>query len=180
MTRSRHAKVEAHTGVVAAWVSTEGNRVPERLFKLPSIEQLENAAQIRCVATSERHPEPAVPQRGSDARLQPLVPRRLCLLRAARCRQRLAPWRQPRGQPVYEPGPQRRCGVPRSGTRSRLQQRRGHVLHLGMCSGRSGQRAYAYLFHPRDQVLTEEAYERLRTIGEATDLGSGFKIRPIQ
>src|SRR4029077_8558030 len=35
---------------------------------------------------------------------------------------------------------------------------------------------YAYLFHPRDQVLTEEAYERLRTIGEATDLGSGFKI----
>ncbi|MDQ1423219.1 MAG: hypothetical protein QOD72_717 [Acidimicrobiaceae bacterium] len=50
-----------------------------------------------------------------------------------------------------------------------LHQLRGRV-------GRSGQRAYAYLFHPRDQVLTEEAYERLRTIGEATDLGSGFKI----
>jgi transcription-repair coupling factor (superfamily II helicase) len=42
--------------------------------------------------------------------------------------------------------------------------------------GRSGSRAYAYLFHPRDARLTEEAYERLRTIGEATDLGSGFKI----
>ncbi|HLU42284.1 MAG TPA: transcription-repair coupling factor, partial [Microthrixaceae bacterium] len=50
-----------------------------------------------------------------------------------------------------------------------LHQIRGRV-------GRSGQRAYAYLFHPRDRVLTEEAYERLRTIGEATELGSGFKI----
>ncbi|MDQ3391837.1 MAG: transcription-repair coupling factor [Actinomycetota bacterium] len=50
-----------------------------------------------------------------------------------------------------------------------MHQLRGRV-------GRSGQRAYAYLFHPRDTVLTEEAYERLRTIGESTDLGSGFKI----
>jgi transcription-repair coupling factor (superfamily II helicase) len=50
-----------------------------------------------------------------------------------------------------------------------LHQLRGRV-------GRSGSRAYAYLFHPRDARLTEEAYERLRTIGEATDLGSGFKI----
>jgi transcription-repair coupling factor (superfamily II helicase) len=50
-----------------------------------------------------------------------------------------------------------------------LHQLRGRV-------GRSGQRAYAYLFHPPDRVLTEEAYERLRTIGEATELGSGFKI----
>ncbi|NND75980.1 MAG: transcription-repair coupling factor, partial [Ilumatobacter sp.] len=50
-----------------------------------------------------------------------------------------------------------------------MHQLRGRV-------GRSGQRAYAYLFHPRDKVLTEEAYERLRTIGESTDLGSGFKI----
>jgi transcription-repair coupling factor (superfamily II helicase) len=50
-----------------------------------------------------------------------------------------------------------------------LHQLRGRV-------GRSGQRAYAYLFHPADRVLTEEAYERLRTIGEATELGSGFKI----
>ncbi len=50
-----------------------------------------------------------------------------------------------------------------------LHQLRGRV-------GRSGQRAYAYLFHPPDVALSEEAYERLRTIGEATELGSGFKI----
>ena len=50
-----------------------------------------------------------------------------------------------------------------------MHQIRGRV-------GRSGQRAYAYLFHPQDKMLTEEAYERLRTIGEATELGSGFKI----
>ena len=50
-----------------------------------------------------------------------------------------------------------------------LHQLRGRV-------GRSGQRAYAYLFHPRDVSLTEEAYERLKTIGEATELGSGFRI----
>jgi len=50
-----------------------------------------------------------------------------------------------------------------------MHQLRGRV-------GRSGSRAYAYLFHPRDTRLTEDAYERLRTIGEATDLGSGFKI----
>ena len=37
-------------------------------------------------------------------------------------------------------------------------------------------RAYAYLFHPADQVLSETAYERLRTIGDNTALGSGFKI----
>jgi transcription-repair coupling factor (superfamily II helicase) len=42
--------------------------------------------------------------------------------------------------------------------------------------GRSAQRAYAYLFHPADKVLTETAYERLRTIGDNTALGSGFKI----
>ncbi len=50
-----------------------------------------------------------------------------------------------------------------------LHQLRGRV-------GRSGQRAYAYLFHPRDRSLSEEAYERLRTIGESTELGSGFRI----
>jgi transcription-repair coupling factor (superfamily II helicase) len=50
-----------------------------------------------------------------------------------------------------------------------LHQLRGRV-------GRSGQRAYAYLFHPIDRSLTEEAYERLKTIGETTELGSGFKI----
>ena len=50
-----------------------------------------------------------------------------------------------------------------------MHQLRGRV-------GRSGQRAYAYLFVPPDRVLTEDAYERLKTIGEATELGSGFKI----
>ncbi len=50
-----------------------------------------------------------------------------------------------------------------------LHQLRGRV-------GRAGSRAYAYLFHPKAKVLTEEAYERLKTIGEATELGSGFKI----
>jgi transcription-repair coupling factor (superfamily II helicase) len=50
-----------------------------------------------------------------------------------------------------------------------LHQLRGRV-------GRAGSRAYAYLFHPADRVLTEQAYERLRTIGEHTELGSGFKI----
>ncbi len=50
-----------------------------------------------------------------------------------------------------------------------LHQLRGRV-------GRSGQRAYAYLFTRPEAALSEEAYERLKTIGEATDLGSGFKI----
>ena len=50
-----------------------------------------------------------------------------------------------------------------------LHQLRGRV-------GRSGQRAYAYLFHAPAQVLSETAYERLRTIGDNTALGSGFKI----
>ena len=50
-----------------------------------------------------------------------------------------------------------------------LHQLRGRV-------GRAGQRAYAYLFFPPDRSLSEEAYERLRTIGEATELGSGFRI----
>ncbi|MDA8340960.1 MAG: helicase-related protein, partial [Actinomycetota bacterium] len=50
-----------------------------------------------------------------------------------------------------------------------LHQLRGRV-------GRAGQRAYAYLFHPPDQVLSETATERLRTIGDHTELGSGFKI----
>ncbi len=50
-----------------------------------------------------------------------------------------------------------------------LHQIRGRV-------GRSGQRAYAYLFHPSDRVLTEQAYERLKTVGEFSELGAGFKI----
>jgi transcription-repair coupling factor (superfamily II helicase) len=50
-----------------------------------------------------------------------------------------------------------------------LHQLRGRV-------GRSGQRAYAYLFHPAEQVLSQTAYERLRTIGDNNALGAGFKI----
>jgi transcription-repair coupling factor (superfamily II helicase) len=50
-----------------------------------------------------------------------------------------------------------------------MYQLRGRV-------GRSSQRAYAYLFHPPDQSLTEEAHRRLEAIGEATDLGSGFQL----
>lgn len=50
-----------------------------------------------------------------------------------------------------------------------MHQLRGRV-------GRSGQRAYAYLFFPPDVSLSEQAYERLKTIGENTALGSGFKI----
>ena len=50
-----------------------------------------------------------------------------------------------------------------------LHQLRGRV-------GRSGQRAYAYLFTPIDRSLSEEAFERLRTIGETTELGSGFRL----
>ncbi|MDG1463906.1 MAG: helicase-related protein, partial [Acidimicrobiales bacterium] len=50
-----------------------------------------------------------------------------------------------------------------------LHQLRGRV-------GRAGQRAYAYLFTPPDRLLSEQAHERLRTIGETTELGSGFRI----
>jgi len=50
-----------------------------------------------------------------------------------------------------------------------LHQLRGRV-------GRSGRRAYAYLFHPVDKPLRDEAYERLKTIGETSELGSGFRI----
>jgi transcription-repair coupling factor (superfamily II helicase) len=52
---------------------------------------------------------------------------------------------------------------------AQLYQLRGRV-------GRSSQRAYAYLFHPTDQSLTEDAHRRLEAVGEATDLGSGFQL----
>ncbi|MFZ0014148.1 MAG: transcription-repair coupling factor [Acidimicrobiia bacterium] len=52
---------------------------------------------------------------------------------------------------------------------AQLYQLRGRV-------GRSSQRAYAYLFHPTDQSLSEDAHRRLEAIGEATDLGSGFQL----
>ncbi len=50
-----------------------------------------------------------------------------------------------------------------------LYQLRGRV-------GRSSQRAYAYLFHPEQQTLGEDAYRRLEAIGEFSDLGSGFEL----
>ena len=50
-----------------------------------------------------------------------------------------------------------------------LHQLRGRV-------GRADHRAYAYLFTPIDKSLSEEAFERLRTIGETTELGSGFRL----
>ncbi|MDJ0664325.1 MAG: transcription-repair coupling factor [Acidimicrobiia bacterium] len=52
---------------------------------------------------------------------------------------------------------------------AQLYQLRGRV-------GRSNQRAYAYLFHPREQTLSESAYRRLEAIGEYSDLGSGFEL----
>lgn len=52
---------------------------------------------------------------------------------------------------------------------AQLYQLRGRV-------GRSDQRAYAYLFHPTDHSLSEDAHRRLEAIGEATDLGSGFQL----
>ena len=52
---------------------------------------------------------------------------------------------------------------------AQLYQLRGRV-------GRSSQRAYAYLFHPPEQSLSEEARRRLRSIGEHTELGSGFDV----
>ncbi len=52
---------------------------------------------------------------------------------------------------------------------AQLYQLRGRV-------GRSSQRAYAYLFHPAEQVLSEDAYRRLEAVGEFGDLGSGFQL----
>lgn len=52
---------------------------------------------------------------------------------------------------------------------AQLYQLRGRV-------GRSSQRAYAYLFHPTDRSLPEDAHRRLEAVGEATDLGSGFQL----
>ena len=52
---------------------------------------------------------------------------------------------------------------------AQLYQLRGRV-------GRSHQRAYAYLFHPVDRVLSESAHRRLQAIGLATDFGAGFDV----
>lgn len=52
---------------------------------------------------------------------------------------------------------------------AQLYQLRGRV-------GRAKERAYAYFFYPHETVLTDEAHERLKTLSEFTELGSGFKI----
>jgi transcription-repair coupling factor (superfamily II helicase) len=52
---------------------------------------------------------------------------------------------------------------------SQLHQLRGRV-------GRSNVRGYAYFLYPPELSLTEQAYERLRTIAEHSALGSGLGI----
>jgi len=52
---------------------------------------------------------------------------------------------------------------------SQLHQLRGRV-------GRGRERAYAYFLYNPDKPLTETAYERLATIAQHTDLGSGMHI----
>ena len=52
---------------------------------------------------------------------------------------------------------------------AQLYQLRGRV-------GRSERRAYAYFFFTPNRLLTGQAFERLKTISEFTELGSGVKI----
>ncbi|MBA2631006.1 MAG: transcription-repair coupling factor, partial [Thermoleophilaceae bacterium] len=52
---------------------------------------------------------------------------------------------------------------------AQLYQIRGRV-------GRSRARAYAYLLYPSAAMLSEEAGQRLATLSDYTELGSGFKI----
>ena len=52
---------------------------------------------------------------------------------------------------------------------SQLHQLRGRV-------GRSNSRAYAYFLHAPEKVLSETAHERLTTIAQNSDLGSGMQV----
>lgn len=52
---------------------------------------------------------------------------------------------------------------------SQLHQLRGRV-------GRGRERGYAYFLYPAEKPLTETAYERLSTIAQHNDLGSGMQI----
>jgi len=52
---------------------------------------------------------------------------------------------------------------------AQLYQLRGRV-------GRSNERAYAYFFFSPQKLLTAQAFERLKTISDFTELGSGIKI----
>lgn len=60
------------------------------------------------------------------------------------------------------------CDADRLGL-SQLYQLRGRV-------GRSSRLAYAYFMYRKDKILNEEAYKRLSSITEYSELGSGFKI----
>ncbi len=52
---------------------------------------------------------------------------------------------------------------------SQLYQLRGRV-------GRSGVQAYAWLFYPKQETLSDTARQRLRAIQEFTQLGSGYQL----
>ena len=52
---------------------------------------------------------------------------------------------------------------------SQLHQLRGRV-------GRGRERAYSYFLYPPEKPLTETAHERLATIAQNTDLGSGMRV----
>ena len=52
---------------------------------------------------------------------------------------------------------------------SQIYQLRGRV-------GRSDEQAYAYLFIPKDSVMSTDAQKRLKVLMEHSDLGSGFQI----
>jgi transcription-repair coupling factor (superfamily II helicase) len=52
---------------------------------------------------------------------------------------------------------------------SQLHQLRGRV-------GRGRERAYAYFMYPPERPLTETAHDRLATIAQFTDLGSGMQV----
>ncbi|MBN1299282.1 MAG: transcription-repair coupling factor [Actinobacteria bacterium] len=52
---------------------------------------------------------------------------------------------------------------------AQLYQIRGRV-------GRSSEKAYAYFFYPDRKILNQTAFQRLKSLSEYTDLGSGYKI----
>jgi len=52
---------------------------------------------------------------------------------------------------------------------SQLHQLRGRV-------GRGRERAYAYFLYPPERPMTETAHDRLQTIAQHTDLGSGMQV----
>jgi transcription-repair coupling factor (superfamily II helicase) len=52
---------------------------------------------------------------------------------------------------------------------SQLYQLRGRV-------GRAGIQAHAWMFYPKDKVLSDEARKRLRAIQEFSQLGSGYQL----